>query len=308
MVRVRSPSPPPPPRPRASDRTRETDIDISLSRDRNDVDIDVDIQRSSSRSRSRSRHHPRRRHHHHHDDELVVIDSHRHRRAHSAAPVYDVVRERRDPDWDRERELAVHVDIDRGHSHPAPPPPPPPTKEMWTEVSKDLVSREAIETMGYSYEETTTAFYIMDYLHSVSAPMPCTTQMQPMHRNDERADSMFLLSAPARRMPCSSSPKSPRISGEGAGSVLGIGTTGTATGATGGTGRVGTTTTITTTITTTTTTTTITADGRRGPTSASGSRRSLLTPAGRTGAEVGRVIIRVYHGLSRPNELRSNVL
>ena len=39
---------------------------------------------------------------------------------------------------------------------------------MWTEITKDLVTREAIEEMGYEYEETKWFFYIMDYLRYVS--------------------------------------------------------------------------------------------------------------------------------------------
>lgn len=35
---------------------------------------------------------------------------------------------------------------------------------MWTEITKDLVVREAIEELGYDYEETNQFFYIMDYL------------------------------------------------------------------------------------------------------------------------------------------------
>ncbi|KAI0402431.1 hypothetical protein F4802DRAFT_368921 [Xylaria palmicola] len=35
---------------------------------------------------------------------------------------------------------------------------------MWTEITKDLVNREAIERMGYDYEETEWFFYVMQYL------------------------------------------------------------------------------------------------------------------------------------------------
>ncbi|KAI0384331.1 hypothetical protein F5Y04DRAFT_277702 [Hypomontagnella monticulosa] len=37
--------------------------------------------------------------------------------------------------------------------------------DMWTEITKDLVVREAIERMGYEYEETEYFFYVMQYLH-----------------------------------------------------------------------------------------------------------------------------------------------
>jgi hypothetical protein len=35
---------------------------------------------------------------------------------------------------------------------------------MWTEITKDLVIREAIDSMGYSCEETDDFFYVMEYL------------------------------------------------------------------------------------------------------------------------------------------------
>lgn len=76
---------------------------------------------------------------------------------------------------------------------PAPLPPPPvpqPSREeeiriterritegtqkgktkdkMWTEVTKDLVIKEAVEEMGYEYEETEEFFYVIEYLRYVS--------------------------------------------------------------------------------------------------------------------------------------------
>ncbi len=38
---------------------------------------------------------------------------------------------------------------------------------MWTEVTKDLVIREAIDSMGYSCEESEDHFYVMEYLRYV---------------------------------------------------------------------------------------------------------------------------------------------
>lgn len=61
--------------------------------------------------------------------------------------------------YDREREVDIEKVTDRRVSRPAPPP-----KDMWTEITKDLVVREAIEELGYDYEETNQFFYIMDYL------------------------------------------------------------------------------------------------------------------------------------------------
>jgi len=54
----------------------------------------------------------------------------------------------------RERDFSV-----RSPSLPAPKP-----REMWTEVTKDLVIKEAIEARGYDYEENDHHFYIMEYL------------------------------------------------------------------------------------------------------------------------------------------------
>ncbi|KAM5348788.1 hypothetical protein ACJ41O_008611 [Fusarium nematophilum] len=64
--------------------------------------------------------------------------------------------------YDREREIDIERSRDRV-TRPAPAQPAPP-KDMWTEITKDLVVREAIEEAGYDYEETKEFFYIMDYL------------------------------------------------------------------------------------------------------------------------------------------------
>jgi len=44
-------------------------------------------------------------------------------------------------------------------------------KDMWTEITKDLVIREAIDSMGYECEETDDFFYVMEYLRYVSLPL-----------------------------------------------------------------------------------------------------------------------------------------
>ncbi|KAI5467794.1 hypothetical protein BGZ63DRAFT_36455 [Mariannaea sp. PMI_226] len=62
--------------------------------------------------------------------------------------------------FDRERE----IDIEKVTDRRVPRHTPQPAKDMWTEITKDLVVREAIEEMGYEYEETSQFFYIMDYL------------------------------------------------------------------------------------------------------------------------------------------------
>ncbi|KEY65733.1 hypothetical protein S7711_05563 [Stachybotrys chartarum IBT 7711] len=64
--------------------------------------------------------------------------------------------------YDREKEIDIEKTIDRRITRTSPAAPPP--KEMWTEITKDLVLREAIEELGYRYEETKWFYYIMDYL------------------------------------------------------------------------------------------------------------------------------------------------
>jgi hypothetical protein len=41
--------------------------------------------------------------------------------------------------------------------------------DMWTEITKDLVSREALEASGFDYEETEYFYYVMEYLQYVSS-------------------------------------------------------------------------------------------------------------------------------------------
>lgn len=45
-----------------------------------------------------------------------------------------------------------------------------PTDGLWTEVTKDLVVKEAIQEMGYEFEETDDFYYIIAYLRYVSRP------------------------------------------------------------------------------------------------------------------------------------------
>ena len=46
-------------------------------------------------------------------------------------------------------------------------------EKMWTEITKDLINKEAIEEMGYDYEETEFFYYIMVYLRYVSPFLLC---------------------------------------------------------------------------------------------------------------------------------------
>lgn len=70
--------------------------------------------------------------------------------------------------YDREREIDIEKITDRRVTRSPHQPSRPPPKEMWTEITKDLVCREAIEQMGYSWEETEHFFYVMEYLRYVS--------------------------------------------------------------------------------------------------------------------------------------------
>ena len=54
---------------------------------------------------------------------------------------------------------------------------PAPPKDMWTELTKDLVIKEAIEELGYDYEETEPFFYIMEYLKYVWNTRPLFTKL-----------------------------------------------------------------------------------------------------------------------------------
>ena len=50
-------------------------------------------------------------------------------------------------------------------------------KRLWTEITKDLVVREAIERAGYEYEETDSFYYIFSYLHYVRCPRPLVIEL-----------------------------------------------------------------------------------------------------------------------------------
>ena len=45
---------------------------------------------------------------------------------------------------------------------------------MWTEITKDLVSMEAIKERGYEFEETEKYYYVMEYLRYVCLQLPST--------------------------------------------------------------------------------------------------------------------------------------
>ena len=106
--------------------------------------------------------------------------SRRRSRSRSAAP-------RKEREREREREANVEVNAvvqynqnsDRRMMAPVPPQPPAPPKpkEMWTEITKDLVTKEAIEYAGFAYEETADFFYVIEYLRYV-----CVVIFRPMSK------------------------------------------------------------------------------------------------------------------------------
>ncbi|EGX92354.1 hypothetical protein CCM_03726 [Cordyceps militaris CM01] len=83
------------------------------------------------------------------------------------------------PSRSRERRMSVavvdrdlEIDIEsrrrrhRSRSRPKVVAPPPPPREKWTQVSRTVVSREAIERLGYPYQEARDYFYIQTFLPS----------------------------------------------------------------------------------------------------------------------------------------------
>ncbi|KAK1750226.1 hypothetical protein QBC47DRAFT_122285 [Echria macrotheca] len=69
----------------------------------------------------------------------------------------------RETDSRRGSRLSVQI-IDKSDKEVDGRRPSNQRSEMWTEITKDLVIREAIEELGYEYEETEYFFYVMTYL------------------------------------------------------------------------------------------------------------------------------------------------
>lgn len=64
------------------------------------------------------------------------------------------------------RDLAIIDNRDKGRRFEAQKSK---KDRMWTEITKDLVSEEAIKEVGYEFEETEEFYYVMEYLRYVSA-------------------------------------------------------------------------------------------------------------------------------------------
>lgn len=65
---------------------------------------------------------------------------------------------------DRDRDIDIDIERTRRRRKSAP------ATDIWTELSKDLVSREAMQRLGYTWEDRGWVYYVMDYLSYVSAP------------------------------------------------------------------------------------------------------------------------------------------
>jgi hypothetical protein len=81
-------------------------------------------------------------------------------------------RQERGPVYEREYER-IEETSDRRVGFPRAPPKQR-MGDLWTEITKDLVAREAIEELGYDYEETEFFFYVLQYLRYVSYPLLAT--------------------------------------------------------------------------------------------------------------------------------------
>lgn len=69
-------------------------------------------------------------------------------------------------------------------------PPKQRMGDLWTEITKDLVNKEAIEQMGYDYEETEFFYYIIQYLRYVSL---LTSIINRAHANKRQEDVLELV-------------------------------------------------------------------------------------------------------------------
>lgn len=81
----------------------------------------------------------------------------------------DGVRRSEFQEKEESRELTIIDDRDRGRRFEAQKSK---KERMWTEISKDLVSEEAIKEGGYEYEDTEEFYYVMEYLRYVSVIFP----------------------------------------------------------------------------------------------------------------------------------------
>ena len=94
-----------------------------------------------------------------HYDEDIIFERETGNRRH-----LDGVRRSERREEEESREIAIVDTRDRGRRFEAEKPK---KDRMWTEITKDLVSEEAIREVGYEYEETEEFYYVMEYLRYV---------------------------------------------------------------------------------------------------------------------------------------------
>lgn len=104
---------------------------------RSDIDLNLD---SSFRSRRGSVYDER-------ESEYAIIDV----PAGTRRVTVDMARESRESEVNWRRDNGVRRSRGLGN-------------ELWTEITKDLITREAVEDCGYQYEETDLFYYIFEYL------------------------------------------------------------------------------------------------------------------------------------------------
>ena len=94
----------------------------------------------------------------HYDEDIVFERETGGRRA------LDGVRRSERREEEESRELAIVDTRDKGRRFEAEKSK---KDRMWTEITKDLVSEEAIKEVGYEFEETEEFYYVMEYLRYV---------------------------------------------------------------------------------------------------------------------------------------------
>lgn len=203
VERARSPTPPPPPPSPPREESLEISIRHRDSRGGRSFEHEIDIERESierrsreveiSKTRGRSLSAPRRRFTAPVDSDFELEADYYNRKAmeraypgeaHNGATkdwaIVDVPpgtnRVRMDGlgggaqeiTWQRyngvRRSKFLSGDDERGTDFGMPGAVKPRAKDMWTEITKDLVIKEAIDAMGYDCEETDYFFYVMEYL------------------------------------------------------------------------------------------------------------------------------------------------
>lgn len=96
--------------------------------------------------------------------------------------------------YERERE---YERIEESSDRRLGPPRAPKNRvgDLWTEITKDLVVAEAIQQLGYDYEETEYFFYVLQYLRYVRPPTPHMSQAIANNHKGRRPPASQTLGA-----------------------------------------------------------------------------------------------------------------